>query len=105
MCDLAAKFELNWNPSLSAKIFELIGAPVPYFVHVFFSQLGQLPRSERTTLRPADFDRLYAERVLGPTCRNYFDHYSTRLKRYGTGGQKAAQAILRSVAGRGRRTL
>ncbi|MBI4624430.1 MAG: hypothetical protein HY736_14595 [Verrucomicrobia bacterium] len=26
---LAAKFELNWNPSLSAKIFELIGAPRP----------------------------------------------------------------------------
>ena len=99
---LAAKFELDWNSSLSAKLLELIGAPVPYFIHIFFSQLGQLPRAERTKLTPADLERIYAERLLGPTCRNYFDHYSIRLKRYGTGGQKAALAILRAVAGRGR---
>ena len=100
----AAKFELIWNPALSAKLLELIGAPVPYFIHIFFSQLGQLPRAERTRLAPADLDRIYVERLLGPTCRNYFDHYSIRLKRYGTGGQKAALAILRGVAGRGRIT-
>jgi hypothetical protein len=100
--DLAVNFELAWNPSLSVRLFELIGAPVPYFIHIFFSQLGQLRRSERATLAPADLDRIYAERLLGPTCRNYFDHYSIRLKRYGAAGQKAAQAILRSVAGRGR---
>jgi hypothetical protein len=99
---LAATFELNWKPELSAKLFELIGAPVPYFIHVFFSQLGQLPGSERSSLTIADLERVYRERVLGPTCRNYFEHYSTRLKRYGAAGQKAAQAILRSVAGRGR---
>jgi uncharacterized protein len=99
---LATTFELDWKPELSAKLFELIGAPVPYFIHVFFSQLGQLRQSERTTLAAADLDRIYAERLLGPTCRNYFAHYSTRLKRYGGAGQKAAQALLRSVAGRGR---
>ena len=99
---LGATFELNWSPELSAKLFALIGAPVPYFIHVFFSQLGQMPGSERGCLTIADLERVYRERVLGPTCRNYFDHYSTRLKRYGAAGQKAAQAILRSVAGRGR---
>ena len=99
---LAATFKLQWNPALSARMLELIGAPVPYFIHVFFSQLGQLTPPERAGLAPACLDRVYADRVLGPTCRNYFDHYSTRLKRYGASGQKAAQAILRSVAGRGR---
>ena len=100
--DLAATFELPWNASLSKKLIELIGAPVPYFIHIFFSQLGQLPRSKHTALTPDELERIYAERVLGPTCRNYFDHYSTRLKRYGASGQKAALAILRAVAGRGR---
>jgi hypothetical protein len=99
---LGATFELNWTPELSVRLFELIGAPVPYFIHVFFSQLGQMPKSERSNLTIAGLERVYRERVLGPTCRNYFDHYSTRLKRYGAAGQKAAQAILRSVAGRGR---
>ena len=99
---LGAAFELNWTPELSVKLFELVGAPVPYFIHVFFSQLGQMPRSERSSVTISDLERVYRERVLGPTCRNYFDHYSTRLKRYGAAGQKAAQAILRSVAGRGR---
>ena len=99
---LGATFELDWSPELSAKLFELIGAPVPYFIHVFFSQVAQMPGAERSRLTTADLERVYRERVLGPTCRNYFDHYSTRLKRYGVAGQKAAQAILRSVAGRGR---
>jgi len=95
---LAATFALNWNPNLSAKLFELIGSPVPYFIHIFFAQLGQLLSAERIKLTPADLERLYLERVLGPTCRHYFGHYSTRLQRYGAGGQKAASAILRAVA-------
>jgi hypothetical protein len=33
---LGATFELNWTPELSVKLFELIGAPVPYFIHIFF---------------------------------------------------------------------
>jgi hypothetical protein len=99
---LGATFELNWSPELSVKLFELIGAPVPYFIHIFFSQLGQMPTSKRGSLTIADLEHVYGERVLGPTCRNYFDHYSNRLKRYGAAGQKAAQAILRSVAGRER---
>lgn len=100
--ELSVTFELPWNQSLSAKLLDLIGTPVPYFIHIFFAQLGQMPKSERRNLTPTDLERIYGERVLGPTCRHYFDHYSTRLKRYGSAGQKAALAILRAVAGRGR---
>jgi uncharacterized protein len=100
--ELAASYSIAWGPALSGKLFELIGAPVPYFIHIFFSQLGQMPLTERTKLTVAELERVYRERVLGPTCRHYFDHYSTRLKRYGKSGEKAAVAILRSVAGRQR---
>lgn len=99
---LAKTFQLNWSEPLSNRLFELIGAEVPYFIHVFFSQLGQLPPRSKSVLTVADLDRIYKERLMGPTCRNYFDHYSTRLKRYGAAGQKAAQAILRTVAGQER---
>ncbi len=100
--DLAGKFQLAWSPALSERLLQLIGAPVPYFIHMFFAQLGQLPTAARQAITPDNLERLYAERLLGPTCRHYFNHYSTRLKRYGTAGEKAAQAILRSVAGRDR---
>jgi hypothetical protein len=90
---------LTWSSELSSRLFELIGAPVPYFIHVFFAQLGQLPPAKRPGLTVSDLNAVYRERVMGPTCRHYFEHYSTRLKRYGPAGQRSAQAILRSVAG------
>lgn len=95
---LAATFALAWNEDLANKLFELIGAPVPYFIHVFFSQLGQLPPADRSKLTTQALEQVYRERVLGPTCRHYFDHYSTRLKRYGPARERAALAILRAVA-------
>lgn len=99
---LAETFEIDWNPELSDRLFTLIGAPVPYFIHVFFAQLGQLTATVRSSMTIADLNRVYAEAVLGPTCRHYFGHYSSRLKRYGRAGEKASMAILRAVAGRGR---
>ena len=86
----------------SAKLFELVGAPVPYFIHIFFAQLGLIPPGQRAKLTIAELEQIYRERVLGPTCRHYFDHYSSRLKRYGKTGEKAALAILRAVAGQQR---
>ena len=100
--DLAASYSTVWNPPLSTKLFELVGAPVPYFIHIFFSQLGQLPSDQRTRLIAAELEQIYRDRVLGPTCRHYFTHYSSRLKRYGKTGEKAALAILRAVAGQQR---
>ncbi|GEM_PF-3281522 len=87
---------------LSSKLFELIGAPVPYFIHIFFSQLGQAPLGKREKLSAGELEQVYRERVLGPTCRHYFNHYSSRLKRYGKTGERAALAILRAVAGQQR---
>lgn len=100
--DLARSMEINWNPTLSDRLFQLIGSPVPFFVHVFFAQLGQLPPAARSALSIEDLLRVYNDRVLGPTCRHYFSHYSSRLKRYGTQGERAAMAILRAVAGQRR---
>jgi uncharacterized protein len=100
--DLATSYSITWNPLFSSKLFELIGAPVPYFIHIFFSQLGQIPPLQRTKIGVPELEQVYRDRVLGPTCRHYFDHYSSRLKRYGKTGEKAALAILRTVAGQHR---
>jgi len=100
--DLSRSYSINSNDAIIGRLFELIGAPVPYFIHIFISQIAQLPLAQRTGLTVADLDRIYKDRVLGPTCRHYFDHYSSRLQRYGKTGEKAALAVLRAVASHAR---
>jgi hypothetical protein len=100
--NLADSFDITWDSGLSSELFQMIGAPVPYFIHIFFSQLGQLPLAQKKEFSINALEHVYKDRVLGPTCRNYFDHYSSRLKRYGKTGEKAAVAILRAVANKER---
>ncbi|MBI1874952.1 MAG: hypothetical protein HYS05_13840 [Acidobacteria bacterium] len=102
--DLAVFFALGWSPDLSRVLFELLGPPVPYFIHLFFAQLAQLPPDRRAKLTTTDLKGTYANRLLGPTCRHYLGHYSDRLRRYGVRREKAAFAILRAVAAHGRVT-
>lgn len=101
--DLAGHFELAWDANFASDLFKMIGAPVPYFIHIFFSQLGQLPRTQKRAISIMTLERVYQDRVLGATCKYYFDHYSSRLiKRYGMTGEKSAKAILRAVADKDR---
>ena len=100
--DLAFSYSIPWNHQLSAKLVELIGSPVPYFIHIFFSELGQMPPAQKTQITVEQLEQIYKQRVLGPTCRHYFNHYSIRLKRYGKTSEKASLAILRAVAGQER---
>lgn len=99
MRDLAETMGVAWNDLLEQELISLLGVPVPYFVHVFFAQLGQLPAASRQQLTVADLQRTYRERLLGPTCREYFQHYSARLKRHSKLVEKSATAMLRAVAG------
>lgn len=97
--DLARSLGVRWDDSLTNRLFELIGPPVPYFIHLFFSQLAQLPAGARETLSATDLSGVYQRQILGPTCKSYFDHYSTRLKRAGKTVEKCSIAILRVIAG------
>lgn len=100
--DLAKAMDVQWDESVRKRLLELVGPPVPYFVHLFFSQLGQLSGQERHGLTVETLEAMYQKRILGPTCKHYFDHYRERLKRYGTVGERAAMAVLSTVAEQGR---
>ena len=97
--DLAGTLEISWTDSLETEFLQLLGANVPYFIHMFFSQLGQLPIRNRKNLSVEDLHRTYQDQLLGSFCKHYFQHYSSRLHRLGKSGEKAAMAILRTVAG------
>lgn len=94
---LAMSIEVNLTPELEDELLRLIGSPVPYFIHLFFSELGQLPPEERRRLNRDTLGRIYQTRVQGPACKRYFDHYRNRLARFGSAGEKAAVAILSSI--------
>jgi len=98
--NLAESFEIKWDDKLGDYLLELIGLPVPYFIHLFFSQLAALSPQKRGAITQQDLDDVYQQRLLGPSCKHYFEHYRTRLKnRYGVSGEKAAISMLQAVAG------
>ena len=98
IADLAETMRVELREGLADRILSLIGPPVPYFIHMLFSQLGQLPLSEKQPLGIETLEKVYRGRVLGPTCKHYFDHYRERLKRYGKASEKSAVAVLSTVA-------
>lgn len=96
--DLAESLQITMPDKLIKRLLELIGPPVPYFIHLYFSQLGQLPRQKRRPLTQRTLEDIYRQKVLGPSCKHYFDHYRSRLSRYGKLREKRALAILKAVA-------
>jgi hypothetical protein len=95
---LAERYKLTFTPEAFTHIFELISPPVPYFLHLLISQLILEEKLRNRDLSPQDIDDVYQRRLLGPTCRAYFEHYRQRLRRYGAGRERAAVAILQEIA-------
>jgi hypothetical protein len=42
--------DVDLSDELIRALLDLIGPHVPYFIHLFFSQLGQLPLGKRRSL-------------------------------------------------------
>jgi hypothetical protein len=95
---LARRYKLNLSDEARAAVFEHISPPVPYFIHLLVSQVRMEEVLKGKKLGAAEIDDVYRRRVLGPTCRAYFDYYRQRLKRYGEPGARAAFAILQEIA-------
>jgi hypothetical protein len=95
---LAERYKLTFTPEAFARAFELVSPPIPYFLHLLVSQLILEEKLRNREVSPQDIDDVYQRRLLGPTCRSYFEHYRQRLRRYGASGERAAMAILQEVA-------
>ncbi len=95
---LALASGLHFAAEGRAALFELITPPVPYFLQLFVSQIKLEEKLKDRELGREDVTEVYSRRVLGPTCRAYFDYYRQRLNRYGEKGQRAALTVLQEVA-------
>ncbi|MEW6369053.1 MAG: hypothetical protein AB1714_30870 [Acidobacteriota bacterium] len=96
--NLAMSYDVRFTDEGRAVLFELISPPVPYFLQLLASQIRMDEKLKGKELTADDVRDVYSRRLLGPTCRAYFDYYHRRLKRYGAPGERAALAILQEIS-------
>lgn len=79
-------------------VLDLVGAPIPYFIQVFVSEIATETANGAVRLGPQRLDEIYRDRVLGASCKSYFQHYYDRLRHYDKRQEQAAKAMLKALA-------
>lgn len=96
---LAQTHELPLFPTARDSMLECIGAPVPYFLQILFSEARKYYAEHNSPLDAAAIQKIYRDNVLGADCKTYFHHYYTRLNDYYDSHlARASKAILRELA-------
>lgn len=97
--ELARSQKLSFSEDSKQKMLELIGAPVPYFLQIIFSEVAKANKLDGEQITPQKVEQVYHEKVLGVDCKTYFDHYYSRLRDYyEPEEERAVKRILREVA-------
>ena len=93
--ELFTSDQITVKDNIIDKILDLIGSPVPYFIQLLISETK---RYNDGNLTPEIIESIYYERILGPTCRFYFEYYEDRLKEYGPISEKGAKMIITELS-------
>ncbi|HJH28564.1 MAG TPA: hypothetical protein C5S51_02555 [Methanosarcinaceae archaeon] len=93
--ELFSSSQITVEDDIINKILELIGSPVPYFIQLLISEIK---RYHDGNLTPEIIESIYNERILGPTCRFYFEYYEDRLREYGPINEKGAKMIVAELS-------
>jgi hypothetical protein len=89
---------ISLSPATQKKILNLIGAPIPYFIQVFVTEIASELVNRPGPVGPKRLGDIYQQRVLGAICKSYFEHYYTRLRQYDKPAENAAKDILKELA-------
>lgn len=82
-----------------ARILEVVGEPIPYFLHAVVNAVVQEAASD-PQLTPESVDRAYRERILDEPASELFRVYSLRDRPYPKALVQAASRLLRELAAR-----
>ncbi|PKN61279.1 MAG: hypothetical protein CVU57_30220 [Deltaproteobacteria bacterium HGW-Deltaproteobacteria-15] len=77
---------------------KLIGTPIPYFIQVLVAEIANEHAHRPCSLGPQRLHQLYENRLLGASCKGYFQHYYDRLRYYDKTEEQAAKAMLKELA-------
>jgi len=89
---------LGLSPVAERKVLSLIGKPIPYFIQVSVAEIAAARATTTGQFGPAALERIYRERILGATCKSYFQHYYDRLRYYDKPQEQAAKGLLKELA-------
>jgi len=96
---LSESHDVPLSAAVRKKVMDLIGARVPYFVQIMFSEIAKASKERGIAPTPAAVQALYRDTILGVDCKTYFDHYYGRLRDYyDKQHERAAKTILRTIA-------
>ena len=99
---LSVSHDIPLSAAVRKKVLDLIGAPVPYFLQIMFWEIERSCKGSGITPAPETVEALYHNTVLGAECKTYFDHYYGRMRKYyDEKDEKAAKALLRTIANLG----
>jgi hypothetical protein len=79
-------------------ILDLVGAPIPYFIQIFVSELAAVRANGGGALDSDDVETIYHDQVLGSASKTYFQHYYDRLCQYEKRRERAAKVLLKEIA-------
>jgi hypothetical protein len=89
---------LKINAEAQKAVLDLIGAPIPYFIQVFVSEIASAVAAGATRIGPKSIEELYHNRILSAACKTYFQHYADRLRHYEKPEERAAKDLLKELA-------
>lgn len=89
--------KVKLSTSTQKKILELIGAPIPYFIQIFVTEIATEKAHGLEQIGPKRVEEIYQQRILG-TCKTYFQYYYDRLRYYDRPQERAAKALLKELA-------
>ena len=99
---LSESHDIPLSAAVRKKVLDLIGTPVPYFLQIMFWEIERSCKGSGIAPTPATVEALYHNTVLGAECKTYFDHYYGRMRKYyDRQDEKAAKALLRTIANDG----
>jgi len=89
---------LKLSRASQAKILELIGTPIPYFIQMFVAAIVMDQANGLTRIGPRKIEEIYMNRFLGTVYKTNFQHYYDRLRYYERSQEDSAKAILKELA-------
>lgn len=95
---LASARHLKLSPASRRQILDLVGAPIPYFLQIFVSEIANARAMGPVAIGPKRLQAIYEDRVLGAASKTYFQHYYDRLLRYDRPAEQAAKELLKALA-------
>lgn len=90
--------KLSLSAACQRRILHLVGAPIPYFIQIFVSEIAMARATRHAPIGPKRLEAIYHDRVLGAACKTYFQHYYDRLRRYDKAQEHAAKELLKAMA-------